>query len=113
MSLLEGQENLDTPWIFPTVTQHKKLQDALMVSDFSSILLDWAEETNKYVCDYVLAEGADAIQGKELAGAYYEGAIPIVETLILRAGRRLGSCINMLAAQKQESTTRRQVAQPG
>lgn len=49
-------------------------------------VLTWARETNRWVCDYVLKDGVEAIWGKELGGEYYNGAVPIVEELIGKAG---------------------------
>ena len=39
------------------------------------------------------------VEGKDLAEGYYDGAVPIVEDLIAKAGRRLAAWINALAAQ--------------
>jgi hypothetical protein len=49
----------------------------------------WAEEANKYVCSTVMPEGKTGVTDKELSGAYYESAIPIIELQIARAGYRL------------------------
>lgn len=61
------------------------------------LVLSWARETNRWVCDYVLKDGIEAVRGKELGGEYYEGAVPIVEELIVKAGWRLAGWINALA----------------
>lgn len=60
--------------------------------------LQYAKETNKYVCSYVLKEGVDGLEGQDLGGDYYDGAAPIVEAQILGAGQRLGAWINAVAA---------------
>lgn len=65
------------------------------------LMLAWAKETNRWVCEYVLRDGVEAIVGKELAGDYYEGAVPIVEELIGKAGRRLAGFINALAERER------------
>jgi hypothetical protein len=38
-------------------------------------------------------------RGQDLEGDYYNGAVPVVEDLIGKAGRRLVGWINALAAQ--------------
>lgn len=60
--------------------------------------IQWATETNKFVCVYVLAPGLDWIKENDLGGEYYEGAVPLVEVLIVRAGVRLAAWINAIAA---------------
>jgi hypothetical protein len=66
-----------------------------------ALVLAWARETNRWVCDYVLKDGVEAIRGKELGGEYYEGAVPIVEELIRKAGWRLAGLINALAERER------------
>ncbi len=57
----------------------------------------WAEESNDWICDYVLKEGVDGVKGKETGTWYYDGAFPIVDELIGKAGVRLGAWINAIA----------------
>jgi S1/P1 Nuclease len=59
----------------------------------------WAREANAHVCSYVLKDGVEGVQGVNLGDGYYDGAVPIVDDLILKAGKRLGAWINALAAQ--------------
>lgn len=59
--------------------------------------LDWADEVNQWICDYVLKDDVEGVEGKDLSTEYYEGAVPIVDLLIGKAGRRLGAWINALA----------------
>jgi hypothetical protein len=61
--------------------------------------LEWASEANKWVCEYVLKDDVDGVQGIDLAGDYYDGAVPILNDMIRNGGRRLGVWIDMLAAQ--------------
>jgi hypothetical protein len=61
--------------------------------------LQWAGEANQFVCSYVLKDGVDGVTGVDLGGAYFDGAAPVVDDLISRAGRRLGAWINALAVQ--------------
>ncbi|KIY04162.1 uncharacterized protein Z520_00854 [Fonsecaea multimorphosa CBS 102226] len=76
--------------------------------------LAWASEANAFVCSYVLKDvgtnlGPDPCdeccewdwQGPEdLSKEYYQGAVPIVEEQIAKAGWRLGQWINALAEQR-------------
>jgi hypothetical protein len=56
--------------------------------------LSWANEANSHVCSYVISQLTD----DDLGGQYYDGAVPIVDELIGKAGLRLGRWINALAA---------------
>ena len=69
------------------------------VQDAQGCALGWASEANKWVCDYVLKDDVEGVEGRNLAGKYYDGALPIVEDLVGKAGRRLAAWINALAAQ--------------
>ena len=59
--------------------------------------LTWATEANSYVCSYVLAKGEAWLKENDLGGDYYEGAAPIIEKMIGKAGLRLGAWLNALA----------------
>jgi hypothetical protein len=39
------------------------------------------------------------VEGRDLSEDYYDGAAPVVEELIGKAGRRLAAWVNALAAQ--------------
>ncbi|KAK6347590.1 hypothetical protein TWF718_005428 [Orbilia javanica] len=56
--------------------------------------LVWANGANRWVCEYVLKDGD--IKGKEIAGEYADGALPIIEESIAMAGFRLAGWLNML-----------------
>jgi hypothetical protein len=58
--------------------------------------LVWARDANKYVCTTVLPNGPDAVFGKELSGAYYETAIPVVKKQIAKAGYRLAAWLDAI-----------------
>lgn len=60
--------------------------------------LVWAGEANKQVCAYVLKDDVEGVEGQDLSQDYYDGAVPIVEELIAKAGYRLGAWLNALAA---------------
>lgn len=40
------------------------------------------------------------MEGVDLSGEYYEGAVPVVVEMIAKAGRRLGAWLNALAGQE-------------
>ena len=64
--------------------------------------LVWAGEANKEVCRYVLKDDLEGVENQDLSGDYYDGAVPIVEELIAKAGYRLGAWLNALAEASQE-----------
>jgi len=57
--------------------------------------LSWAQDANAFNCQYVLK--ADETN-QELDGAYYTGAVPIIELQLAKGGYRLAAWINALAA---------------
>ncbi|CAL8577610.1 hypothetical protein XPA_003434 [Xanthoria parietina] len=61
----------------------------------SACALSWARDANGINCAYVLqVDETD----RELDGAYYSGAKPYIEMQIAKAGYRLGTYVNNLAA---------------
>lgn len=60
--------------------------------------LKWAGESNDLICSYVLRDGRDAVEGQELGGEYYDGAVPIIKRQISRAARRFAATLNAIAA---------------
>ncbi|KIW66852.1 hypothetical protein PV04_06144 [Phialophora macrospora] len=61
--------------------------------DAAECALEWAGEANAHVCSYVLARD---VHGQDLAGEYYDGAIPIIDDMVYKAGRRLAAWINAI-----------------
>ncbi|KAI4200553.1 MAG: hypothetical protein LQ346_002352 [Caloplaca aetnensis] len=61
----------------------------------SACALAWAQDANKINCGYVLKMDET---NQELSGSYYTGAKPYIELQIAKAGYRLGTWINNLAA---------------
>lgn len=61
----------------------------------SNCALSWAQDANAFNCQYVLKTDEN---GKELDGAYYTGAEPIIELQLAKGGYRLGAYVNALAA---------------
>jgi hypothetical protein len=69
------------------------------LADPNSCGIEWATEANSLVCAYVLAPGLDWVKENDLGrGEYYEGAAPVVELQIGRAGVRLAAWVNAIAA---------------
>ncbi|KAH0565671.1 hypothetical protein GP486_000927 [Trichoglossum hirsutum] len=69
--------------------------------------LVWAGEANEYVCGYVLKDGVDGVTGgRDLSEDYYDGAVPIVDELVAKAGFRLGEWINELATERAAMVAR-------
>lgn len=63
--------------------------------------LIWATESNKWMCDYVLPATFPAgFEGQELSGDYFQGAVPIVDELVAKAGWRLAGYLNMIVVGK-------------
>jgi len=58
------------------------------ITDPVTTALGWASETNAFVCTTVLPSGKDGVENKELSGAYYEAAVPVIQLQIARAGYR-------------------------
>jgi hypothetical protein len=69
------------------------------LADPNSCGIEWATEANSLVCAYVLAPGLDWVKENDLGrGEYYEGAAPVVELQVGRAGVRLAAWVNAIAA---------------
>jgi len=64
--------------------------------DAARCALLWAGDANKYVCKYVLKDDIAGLTG-DLGGQYYEGARPIVDEMVGKAGRRLAAWINAVS----------------
>lgn len=71
--------------------------EKVCVSDAVDCSLEWAREANGWVCDYVLRDGVEGVQGMDLAGSYFEGAVPIVEEMVFKGGRRLAAWLDVVA----------------
>ena len=64
---------------------------------------DWADEANQWICDYVLKDDVAGVEGKDLSYEYYDGAVPVVDLLVGKAGRRLAAWVNALAVHASKS----------
>ena len=74
------------------------------LEDAQTCALLWAGDANKFVCEYVLKDDIEGVEGIDLSGKYYEGAVPVIDEMIAKGGRRLGAWLNALAAQATEDT---------
>ena len=78
------------------------------LAEAKSCALKWAGNANEYVCSYVLKDDVEGVKGIDLAREYYEGAVPIIDELVTKAGRRLGAWINALAVLNEELASQRE-----
>jgi hypothetical protein len=72
------------------------------LADAQTCALLWAGEANTFVCSYVLKDDVEGVEGIDLAEEYYEGAVPVIDEMIAKGGRRLGAWLNALAAEDAE-----------
>lgn len=80
------------------LTAEKVMAECTDLTNPTECGIQWATESNQLVCVYVLAPGVDWVQENDLGGEYYEGAVPLVEVQIVRAGVRLAAWVNAVAA---------------
>lgn len=73
------------------------LDEKVCTYDAVDCALEWAREANRWVCDYVLKDGVEGVQTKDLGREYFEGAVPIVEELVYKGGRRLAAWLDLVA----------------
>ncbi|KAJ6259579.1 hypothetical protein Dda_5217 [Drechslerella dactyloides] len=62
----------------------------------------WAQDANQFVCTNVLVDGADAVRGQDVSGAYYEKNVPIARQQLAKGGYRLGLWLNAIAKAEQK-----------
>ncbi|EXJ85235.1 hypothetical protein A1O3_05910 [Capronia epimyces CBS 606.96] len=72
------------------------------LTDSTRCALQWATEANAHVCSYVLAKD---VHGQDLGGEYYEGAVPIINDMVAKAGRRLAAWINSISESAKDDGT--------
>ncbi|PWW79754.1 phospholipase C/P1 nuclease [Tuber magnatum] len=56
----------------------------------------WAVDSNELVCEYAIDVAPEEINGTEIAGEYYDGAVPIVIEQIAKGGVRLAGWLNLI-----------------
>jgi len=78
------------------------------VLDPDHCTIGWAEESNALVCSYVMTPGLDWLKSNDLSLEYYDGAKPIVEAQISKAGARLAAWLEAVVreAQSQAAASR-------
>lgn len=76
----------------PDNSMEDKCQD---LNDIEGCALAWAADANKWVCEYVLKDDIEGLQG-DLGGEYYDGAVPIIDEMVAKGGRRLGAWLNRM-----------------
>lgn len=75
------------------------------VTNPQTCLKSWAEESNRLNCAVVFKRGIPYITGQDLAGQYYDDAVPIIKEQIYKASVRLAGWINALAEERRAKTT--------
>jgi hypothetical protein len=76
--------------------------DEECVKDAGECAFEWAEEVNQWVCEYVLKDDVDGVQGMDLGGEYYEGAREIVDAMVRKGGRRLAAWLDLMAEECED-----------
>jgi hypothetical protein len=76
----------------------KKDLGAECTMDAAECALRWAEESNEKVCSAVFkGRGLEGVAGKDLAGEYYDEAVPVIDAAVLQGGRRLAAWLDLMA----------------
>ncbi|KAK1980366.1 S1/P1 nuclease [Colletotrichum cereale] len=71
----------------------------LGLEDPEAVALAWAAESNKFVCTVVLPEGREAVEGRDIGGAYTTNAQPTVSMQIAKQGYRLAKWLDAIVAE--------------
>jgi S1/P1 Nuclease len=88
--LLTGQEAMDMT------------KECVNVEEPEKCAVEWAREVNAFNCLYVLKNGTSYFDGRDLSTDYYDGAKPIVEYLIGKAGVRLATWLEAMIAEHKK-----------
>ncbi|KAM3154839.1 hypothetical protein ABEW05_004645 [Botrytis cinerea] len=78
--------------------QAKSWLSGMDISDPLTTALGWATDSNAFICTTVMPDGADALQGKELSGEYYDTSVPVIQLQVARAGYRLAAWLDMIVS---------------
>jgi len=70
------------------------------IKDGQASAMIWANDANSHICDTVLTDGVDGIEGDELYPEYYRKSIPVIELMVAKAGYRLAAWLDLLATGK-------------
>lgn len=71
------------------------------VTNPQTCLMPWAEESNRLNCAVVFKRGIQFLTSQDLAGEYYDDAVPIIKEQIYKSGVRLAAWINALAEERE------------
>jgi S1/P1 Nuclease len=77
-------------------TASKGWTKGMNVDDAQGSSMIWAQDANTFVCSTVMPNGVSSVENKDLSGAYYQGAIPVIDELLARAGYRLAAWLNLI-----------------
>ncbi|KAF7947829.1 hypothetical protein EAE96_008907 [Botrytis aclada] len=72
--------------------------EGMDISDPLTTALGWARDSNAFICTTVMPDGAEALQGKELSGEYYDTSVPVIQLQVARAGYRLAAWLDMIVS---------------
>ncbi|KAJ0338786.1 hypothetical protein COL154_012047 [Colletotrichum chrysophilum] len=71
----------------------------LSLADPQDMALQWATESNAFVCTVVLPEGRAGVEGLDISGAYTTSAQPTVSMQIAKQGYRLAKWLDAIVAE--------------
>ncbi|KAG8852797.1 hypothetical protein FRB91_005900 [Serendipita sp. 411] len=73
-----------------------------LANSSEAITTTFAQESNDFVCSYALSspDGPDSYNNQEIGGEYSNGAVPVIELSLARAGVRLAAWLNLIFAGK-------------
>ncbi|KAF9872351.1 s1 p1 nuclease [Colletotrichum karsti] len=71
----------------------------LDLEDPEGTAVQWATESNAFVCTVVLPEGREAVEGLDISGAYTTSAQPTVSMQIAKQGFRLAKWLDAIVAE--------------
>ncbi|KAF1974512.1 hypothetical protein BU23DRAFT_94690 [Bimuria novae-zelandiae CBS 107.79] len=83
--------------------------EGMDVTDPVASAMVWARDSNAKVCTTVLPDGQAGVEGKELSGAYYENAAPVVEAQVAKAGFRLAKWLDRIVQSAGKGYTTKEV----
>ncbi|EGP85473.1 uncharacterized protein MYCGRDRAFT_110348 [Zymoseptoria tritici IPO323] len=83
------------------------------VDDPKETAMIWAKDGNSFVCDTVIPEGVEGVEGEELFPAYYEGVVDVVEMQIAKGGYRLAKWLDGIAESVEGKKGRKGVKKDG
>ncbi|KAH8921658.1 S1/P1 nuclease [Atractiella rhizophila] len=72
--------------------------NGISIADPESAAMKWANEANGYVCSDVMPDGVSAVEGQDLSGTYYSDHNHVVRIQLARAGYRLATWLDLIAA---------------